>query len=161
MARFITFSRTFPDYHPRAGEQTRFVEQVLNSLHDQGVYLDFAEIDAKLGWSLLDKFGLIGRKHHTIRAGNRFKAGDWFSPRVWSGKPYRSKQIIIAPDIQVKKTWDFEVYHRHNGKADLTFRFDNIPLVAKNDGLELVDFLHWFNKPMTGQIICWNDKIEY
>ena len=29
--------------------------------------------------------------------------------RVWSGQPYQSKQIIIAPPIQVKKVWDFEI----------------------------------------------------
>lgn len=36
------------------------------------------------------------------------KVGDKFSPRVWSGKPYRSKMITIAPDIEVKQIWDFE-----------------------------------------------------
>lgn len=57
-------------------------------------------------------------KGHTVRAGHRFKPGDIVSLRVWgndvnpkSGRsgPYHSKQIIIAPDIQVKKTWDFEI----------------------------------------------------
>ena len=25
----------------------------------------------------------------------------------------------------------------------------------------LQNFIHWFNKPLTGQIICWNENIEY
>ena len=32
MARIITFSRTFPAYHPKAGEPTYFVEMILNDL---------------------------------------------------------------------------------------------------------------------------------
>lgn len=39
------------------------------------------------------------QKHHTIRAGNRFKTGDYFSPRVWSGSPYNSKQLNMRPLI--------------------------------------------------------------
>lgn len=31
MARVITFSRKFPSYHPKAGQPTHFVEQILNS----------------------------------------------------------------------------------------------------------------------------------
>ena len=32
MAKVITVSRTFPDYHPKAGQPTYFVEQILNAL---------------------------------------------------------------------------------------------------------------------------------
>lgn len=170
MSKVITFSRTFPSYHPRKGEPTRFVEQILNSLKDQDVFLDFAKIDASLGWSLLDKFGLIGRKHHTIRGGHRFKVGDWFSPRVWSGKPYKSKQITIAPDIQIKKIWDFEIdpagVYSINGKYLLNGAIEL--RLAKNDGFDNpADMFNWFMvnyskpKPFEGQIICWNDTISY
>jgi len=107
-------------------------------------------------------------KGHTIRAGKRFKPGDKFSPRMWSGVPYNSKQLILAPDIEVVKTWDFgidsntNIYirnvktHMSNGQADLK-------KVASNDGLSVDDFLSWFKypKPFEGQIICWDTKIEY
>lgn len=101
-------------------------------------------------------------KHHTIRAGNRWKVGDKFSPRVWSKKPYNSKHIIIAPDIEVKKIWDFEIKDSeviingclYNGKAKE---------LIKNDGLKEMEFWQWFKfpKPFKGQIICWNENIEY
>ena len=101
-------------------------------------------------------------KFHTIRSGNRWKVGDKFSPRVWSCKPYRSKQIVIAPDIEIKQTWSFEIenkdifidYNLYSGAENL---------IAKNDGLETNDFLNWFKypKPFSGQIISWDEKIKY
>src|SRR6188768_2992687 len=109
MSKVLTFSRVFPSYHPRKGKPTYFVEQIQNSLCSMNLPIYGGEEDCPM-WFLnsLTKEN-VGYKHHTIRGGNRFKAGDWFSPRVWSGKPYNSKQIIIAPDIQVKKVWDFEL----------------------------------------------------
>lgn len=119
--------------------------------------------------------GKFDPKHHTIRAGNRWKVGDKFSPRVWSGKPYQTKQIIIAPDIEVKKVWEFEVKEYHYGMG---INFGNyhinvswldtersmLKTVAYNDGLLLEDFIAWFknfNQAGTYQIICWNEKIKY
>lgn len=134
MSRVITFSRTFPAYHPKAGESTGFEDAIL-----------------------------MGNKKHTIRAGSRWKVGDKFSPRVWSGKPRHSKQIIIAPDIEIKKGWSFT--------RDLftpTFYLDGHPVgdellsaIAANDGLTVDDFKAWFNKPFEGQVICWNDSVNY
>ena len=133
----------------------------------------------------------IGIKKHTIRGGSRFKVGDKFSPRVWSGKPYSSKQITIAPDIEVKKVWDFEVVTEDDdGENDWSYIYFlgttytcygdggyDKPLmveIAKNDGLSITDFYNWFltgrtkqqrldNEPKVfkGQIICWSDDVCY
>lgn len=172
MSRVITFSRTFPSYHPRAGEATHFIEKVVGGL----VARDVEGCDTPLIKSLRDS-GLLSisvlneitkgtysqYKHHTIRAGHRWKEGDRFSPRVWSDKPYRSKQIQFAPEIEIKKIWDIEfdedgclwVYSdKEKGPKVLH-------TVAKNDGLSLTDLMSWFNKPFTGQIICWNENINY
>jgi len=133
-------------------------------------------------------------KHHTIRAGSRFKVGDKFSPRVWgndinpkNGKsgPYQSKQIIIAPDIEVKKVWEFEVLDGQSmfiGGADGRQIYDYSRLsedqpqetktyfsICENDGLSADDFDEWFGygyhkkteKTFIGQIICWNENITY
>lgn len=115
-------------------------------------------------------------KYHTIRAGKRFKVGDKFSPRVWgtdinpkSGRsgPYQSKQIIIAPDIEIKNVWSVEVKRSIlnnqfnfliNGKRIFGSKLD---IVARNDGLSLQDFDAWFEKPGKFQIICWDAKINY
>lgn len=163
MSRVITFSRVFPSYHPKAGEPTYFVEKIIGGL----VHLDKPGCDTELIKGLRDcgwlKIGNMSDnyKYHTVRAGHRWKVGDKFSPRVWSDKPYRSKQITIASDIEIKKIWDVEfdedgclwVYGLIEG--------DHLNKVAKNDGLTTRDLLDWFNKPFTGQIICWNEKIKY
>jgi hypothetical protein len=169
--RVITFSTKFPATHPRKGEPTFFVEKIVKGLHEQGlrpfdVNCDFDE----------QMYYIANGKHHTIRAGERWKAGDWFSPRVWSGKPYASKQIEFAPPIQIKKVWKFtmrpslwfdECEYFINGEK---FGGDELEKVAENDGLGIVDFALWFagknaastsRKPFNGQILCWNEAIEY
>jgi hypothetical protein len=107
-------------------------------------------------------------KHHTIRSSNRFKVGDMASLRVWSDKPYRSKQIEFA-QVEVKKVWPVVII------IDDIFNpicsGDKVlpaGLVARNDGLEPEDFTNWFKihpkksgAIFTGQIICWSDSIEY
>lgn len=173
MARVLTFSRTFPAYHPKAGQPTYFVEKFYNSLIEQDKPT-FNDLNFDLAIS--DDFGKLGCKHHTIRSGNRWNVGDKFSPRVWSGKPYDSKQIIIAPDVEVKKVWRFNIEVNKDYICvlinDLAFHEENRSLetnhsgmmtLAKNDGLSFQDMRDWFKwgKPFTGQIICWNENINY
>lgn len=180
--RVITFSRTFPAYHPKTGEPTYFVEKILNQfgidfcteLYAEMV-LNLNEEKVKRGkltnnqirsfiHTLIKNRHITDCKRHTIRSGHRWKIGDKFSPRVWSGKPYRSPQIIIAPDIEVKKVWYFEI------KNNLIF-INNSPisiveyreLIARNDGLNYQDFKDWFKfpKPFHGQIICYDENVNY
>lgn len=133
-----------------------------------------SELSKETGIGDLDMYSIrkpkFVSKHHTIRAGHRWKPGDRFSPRVWSGKPYVSKQIIIAPDIEVKKVWNFEIsenrYSLGHDKSvcnEMDFGNERICRIAMNDGLTLFDFREWFQfpKPFSGQIICWNEDIEY
>lgn len=102
-------------------------------------------------------------KHHTIRAGHRWKVGDKFSPRVWSGKPYRSKQIQFAPEIEVQKIWRFEIDSHAVYLDGCYMPADTVGICANNDGLSFVDLMHWLRYPrhFTGQIICWNEQINY
>jgi hypothetical protein len=175
MAKVITFSRQFPSNHPRAGEPTWFIEKIYASLADTQLGFKIPN-DANNYWDWHEYYNCTAPKYHTIRADHRFKVGDKFSPRIWSGKPYRSKQLIIGPDIEIKKVWDFRIKlfndgwwidfgsHRVCGAHD--FKMSALPLLARNDGLELADFLSWFQyhtrtTPFLGQIICWNDKINY
>lgn len=181
MSKVLTFSRVFPSYHPRKGEPTYFVEGIWKSLMKINNYPDEefnSIIDSYLNFCYRSDIPIKSyyhavSKHHTIRAGNRFKEGDKFSPRVWSGKPYASKQIIIAPDIEVKKTWKFEIIPLDNAGAlyyqiDLNDKhFLHNEFIAANDGLEFTDFENWFDTSTTrkngfkGQIICWNENINY
>ena len=166
MSKVITFSRTFPAYHPKKGQPTYFVEKLYNSIPWDTDGMD-EEIGEALNNYCMDNPNVC--KHHTIRSGNRWKAGDKFSPRVWSGKPYNSKMIAIAPDIEIKKVWDIniEVIYTED-EADMKFCVEenllsneDVYRLAKNDGLEPNDMFDWFSKPMQGQIICWNENIEY
>lgn len=168
MAKVITFSTVFPSYHPKAGQPTKFVEMLWES-----IYLDntgWYGFGALKGFDI-QRHGVLPPKNHTIRSGNRWKRGDYFSPRIWSGKPYQSKQVIVAPDIMIKGVWDIEIWKEGDytqagiPEGNGQYRLVSLADLAKNDGLSIQDLIDWFNvkegKPFLGQIICWDDKIEY
>ena len=163
MAKVLTFSTRFPSYHYRKGEPTYFVEKILKSLNNDG-----SNLNDIIDWN---KFKSCLPKHHTIRKGRRWKVGDKFSPRIWSGKPYYSKQIVLADDCEVKKVWEVKIFIefgsiyigiRQSENSCVLLPFGE---VAQNDGLTFEEMKHWFNvkpdKPFVGQIICWNDCVEY
>jgi hypothetical protein len=149
--------------HPRAGDTTGFVEKILS-----------------------------GEKKHTIRSSKyRWKAGDKFSPRIWTGKPYRSPQQELSCGVlTVVNTWDILIKphdYSHfpliylsranvevNDKGSLyvhlcSFFGSNCRNIgrqcerqlAMNDGLSLDDFFAWFTLPFKGQIICWDKDLNY
>lgn len=195
MSKVITFSRNAPSYHPKAGQRTFFVEKIYNSFNVKALgevfFADFHDdvliLNKHLPYNIVSDFinslknrcNLSNPKYHTIRAGSRFKVGDKFSPRVWgndvnpkSGKsgPYHSKQIIIAPDIEVKKVWEIRIWRESllNWRIYINGKIISAPIIselAKNDGLTHRDLLDWFNVPVEknfkGQIICWNENINY
>ncbi len=174
MAKVIMFSRVFPKYHPDQGKPTYFVEKILTSINKipsgKAIYLqktsnqntflsEFFETDFSKEHT---------PKHHTIRAGHRFKKGDYFSPRSWVGKPYRSKQIILADDVLITSVFDFEM--DLNGVYSINGKYideETYPILAQNDGLTEEQMMYWFmpnyDKPIafSGQIICWNPNINY
>lgn len=180
MSKVISFSPKFPAYHPRKGEATFFVEKIWKSLgydieSDALVNLirELNPGQEHLIQPLFESlnYGKFEPKHHTMRAGHRFKVGDKFSPRIWgSGGRYvkGSKQIAIAPDIEVVKTWDFDIdmlggEYRLNG---FEIPIEKLRLIAINDGFTtLDDFELWFNvkrgEGFLGQIICWSPNIDY
>lgn len=160
----------------RKKEPTYFVEKFLKSVgRDKGEIpcINSANFDAHEMYQFTNSLYTkheVNPKHHTIRAGNRWKVGDKFSPRVWSGKPYNSPQIIIAPDTEVVKVWDFEIKgwgFYINGKfiykQFVSIWHDEIETLAANDGLKCSDFYSWFKCPtdFKGQIICWNESVNY
>jgi len=165
MAKVIILSPTFPKYHQRAGQRTHFIEKFvrsfkwIESLKGKGVHTDYPEFDYDLAnsWNLAPKF-------HTIRAGHRWREGQWFSPRMWSASPYRSKQRIICIDLQIVKIYRFEI--KSNGlyldgkKIGLTAQE-----ISMNDGFErYIDMLDWIQYPkdFEGQILFWVDpKYNY
>ena len=167
MSKVITFSRNFPDTHPRKGEPTYFVEKIWKSLYDRqqpminGIP---ATDEGEINYSYFNKhLSELVAKKHTIRKGKRWKACDWFSPRVWSGKPYQSKMITIAPDMQLVRVVDFELHDTTVIFMDGTYwnhlYHRDTDVLAKNDGLNLIDFQNWISAKNTfsGQILIWQD----
>lgn len=184
MPKIITFSRHFPATHPRVGEGTFFVEQILNYfeidytkwdyMNDLQLWnkskLDSGKLtieDLKIFYRSL-KHGVFGKKFHTIRKGQRFATGDTFQPAVWTGKPYFSVQINFLPPLEIKNTQYIAIYPNHETYLDedvnffASFGCENWSMLAQNDGLTSKDFKDWFsNLPFYGQIICYNKKIKY
>lgn len=164
MAKTITFSTHFPAKHPKAGQPTYFVEKICKGLISLDLYFKESEFNA-------DYFNSMDHapKWHTIRSGQRFKAGNMFSPRIWSKAPYRGPQITIAPNLEIKKVWPIEILNRkvfingvYYGQYSFGYNDPNILKLAINDGLSLEDFDGWFGAEFFhGQIICWSDKIDY
>lgn len=186
--RVLSFSTKFPSYHPKKGEPTYFVEKILHALRCSAPD-NYYQIMKRLGYNYFEEFAekipQVIPKYTTIRKGHRWKAGDWFQPVIWgddinpkSGRsgPYHSKQIKFAPPIEVKKVWDFDMdkegcisidnklyTYLQIGHVLYDSYFEKLKKLSINDGLSQNDFLYWFQypKPFDGQIICWNDKIEY
>lgn len=182
--RVLTCSRHFPKGHPKAGQRTYFVEKIYKSIWDAH---KGSTNPLHPYWEQYDQaFPVTGDfnenihqhqpKHHTIRAGSRWKVGDMISLRVWSDKPYRSKQIEFA-QVEVKKVWPISIHIVGNellwqlpgiGSGAFDILSDGLKIIARNDGLKVQDFIDWFSihpkkksQLFTGQIICWSDNVEY
>lgn len=165
--RILTFARHYPAYHPRKGESTHFVEKIWKSMYSNNQCSDelstYINRYTKQMKCDLANYNDLHRKLHTIRANHNWKAGDMFSPRVWSGKPYASKQIEFAPAMEVKRVYDFGIQNRQWLFEGIEIPPDLLQTIATNDGLILPDFISWFKWPkvFSGQVIIWDEKLKY
>jgi hypothetical protein len=176
MSKVRTFSRHFPLGHPRKGEKTFFVEQILRGLHVDYSSLSYLEDlkrynqvnlnkgklsqkDIELFWAELEQVN--NEKHHTIRAGIHFKVGDKFSPRVWTKTPFYSPQIIFYDDLSVHYAPEVKVKNSLLYLQGKLIQEPQYSLVAMNDGLISSDMKAWFRKDLKGQIICWKKDLIY
>lgn len=148
----ITLSERFPATHPRKGEPTYFKEK-----------FEQAQAITKAGKSpcVLPYPDFIEPKYHTIRTNYRLWAFRFakintgqacLSIRVWSGKPYRSKQVEIARltkedgiGLQALEFLEFDPAFKPGiwivGK---TYEQSQKLILAKNDGLSFDDWNAWF-----------------
>lgn len=176
MTKVLLLSQTFPAYHERAGQPTFFVEQYLN-----GTGEPINHLYEKTYENLSPRRVEGSSKLTTFRKGNRWRVGDWFSPRCWgndvnlkSGKigPYNSKQIIIGEDRMILKSWKLEI--KPNGLTYLNNRpYTSWVCLSKDDGLNESDLRGWMKYPaemygkerkivpFSGQIITWGEGIYF
>lgn len=143
----LLLSQRFPATHPRHGEPTYFKEKIYNV----GVLMS-GPVDYQLPANSKDPNVI---KLHTLR-GNYDR---WYkifeqiyaweaclSLRVWSGKPYRSKQIEIArltkdDGIGIQKLeFPYEKLNMPAVEGNYTFAKQ----IARNDGLLYEDWEAWF-----------------
>lgn len=144
----IILGKTFPNGHPRAGQDTHFKEKFLS-----------------------------GEKNHTIRSNyplwatriKEIREGEaCLSVREWVGTPYRSGQTEIAcldarSGVGIQKA-NISVLNKmvwcSIGKNNASI----VPIteVAKNDGLSEEDFIKWANwAEMSDQAIIWFNGLRY
>lgn len=147
----LMLSQAFLMGHSKAGKPNYFVQQLSNALCDSS--------EGKVLLSDDLSTVAIGKKLHTIRENydywkakaGKINAGEMeLSIRVWSGKPYKSQQVEVARlshvSIQlVEMSYSIEdaqpiVYVDNVLKPNIAEK------MAKNDGLQLEDWVEWFFK---------------
>lgn len=145
----LILSSQFMKDHPRAGEPTQFREKILSGLgkDEELVATCFQKPPIKLH-TIRAKYQEWVEKIAAVNRGEAF-----LRVVTWSGKPYQSPWVDVAVldkdsgcGVQElvyyrKESWPSPIYH--SPKVD-NIRFDNIELLASNDGLSLDDFRAWF-----------------
>jgi len=154
----IQISRTFPATHPRKGDPTFFVEELLNGIIPCSL-LSNQEIERLSPFSEF-YFNTCEPKLHTCRKNyplweKRFKnimGGEAvLELYYWSGKPRKSKTVTICQlgkddGIGLQEMMMYKEHHgaficNEKGFDPMVFDWSEI---AKNDGLSLPDFEAWF-----------------
>jgi len=144
----IKFSVTFPKYHPRAGEPTHFVEKIWEAVPGDNILYDAINYEVLRPYAeSFQSKKMWTPKRTTIRAGHRWKKGDFFVPKIWTGIPYRSKPIAICEPLKVLDVEDFTI--SMNGiywLNDDILTLKELEHIALVDGFDEVDdFELWFN----------------
>lgn len=144
-------SQAFLMGHSKVGKPNYFVEQLSNALHEHSEY----------GVQLLDNESVVvrGKKLHTIRENyeywkekaDKINAGEMeLSIRVWSGKPYRSTQVEVARLSHVGVQLVEMSYSTEDAQpivyVDNVLKPNVAAEMAKNDGLQLENWIEWFFK---------------
>ena len=173
MAKIRTLSQYFLKGHTRYQQPTFFPEMFLNSLAFKYTSFEYFRMlinfndhipPLKIAAFYENLNPEIKQcKPHTIRLGKHFSENDKISIRTWLDKPYNSKQIILAPNILLKRVYNIQLGRHLSGELVtlLNNKKININTLATNDGLSLTDFNEWFNaikpgKLVDAQILCWN-----
>lgn len=121
----LTVSEYFPKTHSKSGQPTGFP---LAIKHCEKIH------------TIRGNYELWAKRIKQVEDGKAV-----LSIRVWSGKPYNSKQVEI---FRYDNTWGVGIQKLENFRSHLAPTiggnyFDWMD-VAKNDGLSFEDFYEWF-----------------
>ncbi len=118
----LIVSEKFPQTHKRAGENTNFIQQIKDGVKKH---------------TIRGNYELWKRRIDEIQAGNAY-----LSIRVWTGKPYCSKQkeILQLTEVGIQKLKEDRAWYLADNNEAL------LGDLAGNDGLSLYDFADWFKK---------------
>lgn len=129
----ITLSRNFLAGHPKAGEPTNFRDKFINK---QKVH------------TIRGNYELWSKRIQDVQEGKAV-----LSIREWSGVPYRSLQTEIArldagSGVGIQRLeYNKGVWFLETTEGTVWFRgTKGLRNLAKNDGLELEDWIEWFKK---------------
>ncbi len=123
----LTLCRVFPKTHSKAGINTLFAVKLFAG--------------RKLHTIRADEKGLWGQKAADINAGKKM-----LCVREWTGRPYNSEQADIKNYVEIGLQDITMTYGVDDEKPQAWVDGKPVPveLLAKNDGLELSDFVEWF-----------------
>jgi hypothetical protein len=139
----LIVSKQFLSYHPRARQETKFRDKILNALNCP----DCSGKENRIS-NYIKRHTVRGNRSYWERAIERKMT---LSIRQWSGKPRASKQEKII-DLEHGK-WGIQPITMIRRKSDghdflkaFTFGAKEIDIseLAKNDGLSREDFEAWF-----------------
>lgn len=149
----ITLSANYLKGHSKEGQPTYFSEKFRNGVLHTGYYSDSEDehpaILTKIH-TMRSNFPLWKARIKEVQEGNAI-----LSVRGWIGKPYRSKQYVIA-DLNKDSGIGIQeaIVSVHGPLASLTCLVEgkevDPTLFANNDGLSLEDFADWFLPELTG-----------
>ena len=129
----ITLSKVFPVFHMPNGEPTEFLEKFLNGQTGTG---DFKKLH-----TIRANYTLWKKRIAEVQRGEAV-----LSVRQWSGRPYMSKQEIIATltandgvGIQKLTFFSGRIIYPTVGKYQ-----PSVKEIAHNDGLGSTSWLYWF-----------------
>lgn len=138
----ITVSEYFPQYHSKKGQPTLFVEHI-----DQLIKIH----------TIRNNYELWRKRFVNIQAGLAR-----LSIRVWTGKPYASKQREVK---SLTKEDGIGIQHLKilaNGyELDGNFIDEPIERFAEKDGLSDANFTEWFKHPNQTMAIIHFTKFRY
>lgn len=159
------FSRVFPTTHPKAGQQTFFIEKVWRALGGSPSYVEHYLEETERNYNI--NMSNCRPKIHTVRP-TPAKLMRLYDFKVWLDKPYRSSQLTFKYKQTYLSNQKFELIWAGGKRCDIMpiIKIDGRSLSASeiaefaiNDGFDGVgDFFDWFPKDFEGYVRHWTDK---